>query len=226
MKRVSHCWMVAVLLTGICAGVLVGCSGKREVTGQVFVVTKGGENVKLRLVGIHVIGEEQLMEIGSKLLGEPQKAKAGEVLLLQLETEVAALTSTVPGSRSGPLDRIREEAARRRSVIQWFSGGVLSRRFFQEMPPTMAQTDADGLFTVEAKPSDWLAARGERKAGAETETYLWLMPLKEGAKKLLVSNDRLLNDDDDLVRVLDGVCAGGSSASAADKELVGWVESQ
>ena len=39
MKNFSHCWMMAVLLTGICAGVLVGCSGKREVTGQVFVVT-------------------------------------------------------------------------------------------------------------------------------------------------------------------------------------------
>jgi len=150
----------------------VGCSGKREVTGQVFVVTKGGENVKLGLVGIHVVGEGQLMEIGSKLLGEAQKAKAREVLLLQLEAEVAALTLTVPGSRSGPLDRIREEAARRRTGIQGFSGGVLSRRFLQEMPPTMAQTDADGLFTVEAKTSDWLAARGERKAGAETETYL------------------------------------------------------
>ena len=70
MKSLSHCWMMAVLLTGICAGVLVGCFGKREITGQVFVVTKGVENVKLGLVGIHVVGEGQLMEIGSKFLGE------------------------------------------------------------------------------------------------------------------------------------------------------------
>ena len=70
MKSFTHCWMMAVLLTGICAGVIVGCSGKREVTGQVFVVTKGGENVKLGLVGIHVVGEGQLVEIGSKLLSE------------------------------------------------------------------------------------------------------------------------------------------------------------
>jgi formylglycine-generating enzyme required for sulfatase activity len=218
--------MMAALMTGICAGVIVGCSGKREVTGQVFVVTKGGENVKLGLVGIHVVGEERLTEIGSKLLGEAQKAKAGEVLLLQLEAEVKSLASAVPSPRTGPLDKILEEAARRRTGVQGFSGGVLSGRFFQEMPPTMAQTDADGQFTVEATTSDWLAARGERKAGAETETYLWLMPLKEGAKKLLVSNDRLLKDDDDLARVLAGVCAGGSSAAAADKELVGWIESQ
>lgn len=56
--------MLAFLLVGF--GVLGGCSRKREVTGQVFVVTKGGENVKLGLVGIHVVGEERLMEIGSK----------------------------------------------------------------------------------------------------------------------------------------------------------------
>jgi formylglycine-generating enzyme required for sulfatase activity len=226
MKSFSHCWMMAVLLTGICAAVLVGCSGKREVTGQVFVVTKGGENVKLGLVGIHVVGEGQLMEIGSKLLGEAQKAKAGEVSLLQLEAEVKSLASAVPSPRTGPLDKILEEAARRRTGIKGFSESKLSQRFFQEIPPASVQTDADGLFTVDAKTSDWLAARGERRAGTETETYLWLMPLKEGGKKLLVSNDRLLSDDDDLARVLAGVSAGGSSAAAADKELVGWVESQ
>jgi hypothetical protein len=70
MKSFTHCWMMAVLLTGICAGVIVGCYWKREVTGQVFVVTKGGENVKLGLVGIYVVGEGQLVEIGSKLLSE------------------------------------------------------------------------------------------------------------------------------------------------------------
>ena len=217
---------MAALLTGICAAVLLGCSGKREVTGQVFVVTKGGENVKLGLVGIHVVGEGQLTEIGSKLLGEAQKAKAGEVLLLQLEAEVKSLASAVPSPRTGPLDKILEEAARRRKGIKGFSESKLSQRFFQEIPPISVQTDADGLFTVDAKTSDWLAARGERRAGAETETYLWLMPLKEGGKKLLVSNDRLLSDDDDLARVLAGVCAGGSSAAAVDKELAGWVDSQ
>ena len=217
---------MAALLTGICAAVLLGCSGKREVTGQVFVVTKGGENVKLGLVGIHVVGEGQLMEIGSKLLGEAQKAKAGEVLLLQLEAEVKSLASAVPSPRTGPMDKILEEAARRRTGTKGFSESKLSQRFFQEIPPASVQTDADGLFTVDAKTSDWLAARGERRAGTETETYLWLMPLKEGGKKLLVSNDRLLSDDDDLARVLAGVCAGGSSAAAVDKELAGWVDSQ
>ncbi len=93
------------------------------------------------------------------------------------------------------------------------------------MPAAVAQTDADGLFTVEASSSAWLAARGERRAGSNTETYLWLMPLKTDAKKLLVSNDRLLEGDDDLARVLAGV-GDGSSTGGADPELMSWVDAQ
>jgi formylglycine-generating enzyme required for sulfatase activity len=205
--------------------VAAGCSGKREVSGQVFVVTKGGENVKLGLVGIHVIDERWLAEIAARLLGEAQKSKAGESLLLQLESEVKAMVSTVPEAYAAPVRRIAEDAFRRRQGVAGFSGGTLSRRFLAELPAAMAQTDADGLFTVEASSSAWMAARGERRAGSSTETYLWLIPLKTDAKKLLVSNDRLLEDDDDLARVLAGV-GGGSSSGGADPELISWVDAQ
>ena len=40
MKRLSHCWMMAALLTGICAAVLVGCSGKREVTAEEWALAE------------------------------------------------------------------------------------------------------------------------------------------------------------------------------------------
>jgi formylglycine-generating enzyme required for sulfatase activity len=109
--------------------------------------------------------------------------------------------------------------------VTGFSGGTLSGRFLAELPAAVAQTDADGLFTVEASSSAWLAARGERRAGSNTETYLWLMPLKTDAKKLLVSNDRLLEGDDDLARVLAGV-GDGSSTGGADPELMSWVDAQ
>jgi formylglycine-generating enzyme required for sulfatase activity len=109
--------------------------------------------------------------------------------------------------------------------VTGFSGGTLSGRFLAELPAAVAQTDADGLFTVEASSSAWLAARGERRAGSNTETYLWLMPLKTDAKKLLVSNDRLLEGDDDLARVLAGV-GDGSSTGGAAPELMSWVDAQ
>jgi formylglycine-generating enzyme required for sulfatase activity len=216
-------WIFALML--LLGWAAVGCSGKREVTGQVFVVTKGGENVKLGLVGIHVVDERRLDEIAGRLLGESQKSKAGEALLLQLESEVKTMSATVPEALAAPLRRIAEDAFQRRQGVTGFSGDTLSRRFLAELPAAVAQTDADGLFTVEASSSAWLAARGERRAGSNTETYLWLMPLKTDAKKLLVSNDRLLEDDDDLARVLAGV-GGGSSSGGADSELISWVDAQ
>ncbi|MFM7213469.1 MAG: formylglycine-generating enzyme family protein [Verrucomicrobiota bacterium] len=216
--------MLAAVLVGV--GALGGCSGKREVTGQVFVVTQGGENVKLGLVGIHVVKERQLGEVAARLLGQAQQAKAGEALLLELESEVKTLVSTVAGSQAGPLEKILAEASRRRAGIPRFSGDSLGRRLFGELPSAVAQTDADGMFSVEASSSDWLAARGERRTGSTTESYLWLMPLRGVSKKLLISNDRLLGDDEDLARVLASVGAGGSPSAAADPELVVWVESQ
>ena len=50
---------VLVVLSFFVCG--AGCSRKREVTGQVFVVNAGGQNIRLGLVGIHVVGREQLI---------------------------------------------------------------------------------------------------------------------------------------------------------------------
>lgn len=57
--------MLTMLVAG--SGIAGGDSGKREVNGQVFVVTKGGESVKLGLVGIHVVGEKELSGIASQI---------------------------------------------------------------------------------------------------------------------------------------------------------------
>ena len=50
--------VLAVLSLYVCGA---GCSGKHEVTGQVFVVNAGGQNIRLGLVGIHVVDRDQLI---------------------------------------------------------------------------------------------------------------------------------------------------------------------
>ena len=55
-------WFISLVFI-IVGWTIGGCSGKREVTGQVFVVTNGGENVKLGLVDIHIVNERLLAEI-------------------------------------------------------------------------------------------------------------------------------------------------------------------
>jgi formylglycine-generating enzyme required for sulfatase activity len=217
--------MVGKLSRIFCVVLLLGSavadsSEKCEVTGQVFVVTKGGESVKLGLVGIHVVDERRLTEIAARLLG----VKAQEALLLKFESEVKEMLATVPEAFAAQLRRIGEDAVRRRQGITGFSGHTLSSLFLAELPAAAAQTDADGLFTVEASVSSWMAARGQRRVGSTTETYLWLMPLKTKSRKLLVSNDRLIEDDAALARILDGV--GRVSQTEKDQEAVNWVNGQ
>ena len=218
----------ATLLTVLVAILAIssGCSGKREVTGQVFVVTKGGENVKLGLVNIHLVGEKQLSNVAAKLLGESQQGVLGEVLLLELESELKALMPTVSVSQPGLLDKIIAEASWRRGGIPRFPEESLGRRLFGEIPSAVAQTDADGMFTVEASSSDWLAARAERRTGSTTESYLWLLPLRNVSKKLLISNDRLVEDEENLARILASVSAAENLSTMVDKDLVIWVERQ
>lgn len=50
----------AALLASLIACCLGGCSRQQKISGQVFIVTKGRDNVKLGLVGVHALSDEQL----------------------------------------------------------------------------------------------------------------------------------------------------------------------
>ena len=214
---------MAALLTGICAGVLVGCSGKREVTGQVFVVTKGGENVKLGLVGIHVVGEEELAGIAGRVQRQAATNRANLELLKGLENDVQALVRNAPPKFALPLKRLEEAISRRRLAESMKDSPEVT--LFRMLPPLITKTDADGLFVVQASEKDWFAARGQRQAGDSTENYLWVMQLVGGQKKLLVSNDRLLNDEDELLRTL-GEVSPVETGIGAERSLVSWAAEQ
>ena len=214
---------MAVLLTGICAAVLLGCSGKREVTGQVFVVTKGGENVKLGLVGIHVVGEKELAGIAGRVQRQAATNRANLELLKGLENDVQALVRNAPPKFALPLKRLEEAISRRRLAESMKDSPEVT--LFRMLPPLITKTDADGLFVVQASEKDWFAARGQRQAGDSTENYLWVMQLVGGQKKLLVSNDRLLDDEDKLLRTL-GEVSPVESGIGAERSLVTWAAEQ
>ena len=214
---------MAVLLTGICAGIIVGCSGKREVTGQVFVVTKGGENVKLGLVGIHVVGEKELAGIADLVQRHAATNRANLELLKGLANDVQALVRKAPPEFASPLKRLEEAITRRRLAESMKDSPEVT--LFRMLPPLITKTDADGLFVVQASEKDWLAARGQRRAGDSTENYLWVMQLVVGQKKLLVSNDRLLDDEDELLRTL-GEVSHVETGIGAERSLVSWAAEQ
>ncbi len=212
-------WSV-ILSALVCGG---GCSGKREVTGQVFVVTKGGENVKLGLVGIHVVGEKELAGIAGQVQRQAATNRANLELLKGLENDVQALVRNAPPKFALPLKRLEEAISRRRLAESIKDSPEVT--LFRMLPPLITKTDADGLFVVQASEKDWLAARGQRRAGDSTETYLWVMQLVVGQKKLLVSNDRLLDDENELLRTL-GEVSPVEAEIGAERSLVSWAAEQ
>ncbi len=208
----------------LCLGLLfAGCSPKREVSGQVFVVTKGGESVKLGLVGVHVVGSRELVELASKAQRFSATNRANRKLLSELTNDLARLAAITPNGFGSKIEKIQQTVLTR--IINESAEKSLEDLFFRMMPPAVTQTDADGVFVVQASGTDWLAARGQRQVGDSTESYSWLIPLSGVNTKLLVSNDRVLESEDDLLRAL-GAIAPTEAGIGAEPSISAWVAEQ
>ena len=194
------------------AFVLGGCSQKREINGQVFVVTKGRENVKMGLVHIHAVSAEQLAPIAAELLQtykqadlKKRQALAQQVAdlaaLRQFENELGALQPV--GLNLPEFRAWQEESAQRRSSgaardTESTDSEALALRasLFARLPVAEGKTDADGRFNLNLKssPKVWLLAQAERTTGEDTERYFWAHAVKDGrdTNPVLLSNDSLV----------------------------------
>ena len=204
------------------SGVAANSPTKREVSGQVFIVTKGGENLKLGLVGIHVIEEKELSSIASKVQRQAATNRANQDLLKGLEKEIQDLAGKAPRNFISALEEIELSVSRHRFAESMKDSPAAM--LFRMLPPVATQTDADGTFVVEASETDWIAARSQRLATSSIESYLWVMPVGEQKRKLLVSNDRML-DDDELLRTLGKVSPVATNVTA-EASLAIWASEQ
>jgi len=166
---------VSLLAVALIATVHRTASDKpRMLTGQVFVVTRGGENIKMGLVGVRALPREQVDLVVKKLLTE--------------RSEIEQMTAIYPQNA----DFDSKLKARR----QFLETAV---PYFAALPqPIVAtKTDADGNFVLEI-PRDRqcvLAAMAERKVGNMTESYFWLLHIDSSASsRLLLSNDNLISE--------------------------------
>ena len=192
----------------------MGCSPERQVSGQVFVVTKGRENVKMGLVHIHAVTAEQLAPIAAELLKTYKQADLKErqafaqqvvdlAALSQFENQLDALQRA--GLSLPEFFARRDESAQRRSSVtardtgSTDSAATLELRIaslFVRLPAAAGKTDADGRFNLNLKSSRkvWLLAQAERIAGGDTERYFWAHAVKDGrgTNPVLLSNDSLV----------------------------------
>ncbi|MDB4747719.1 hypothetical protein OAF95_05535 [Akkermansiaceae bacterium] len=216
-----------------------------EVEGQVFVVTKGRENIKMGLTPIYVVSDEEFQKIAAELAEEIQSFRV-EGIQWEANSEArtkfirALLAMEERGWAKPALAALREE------VAAGMAEHLLKNRFlvhedlerskvllFSMMPEATTKTDADGKFKISLSSKSWLIAQGQRSVGKESEDYLWIAPIGEPEKasksSLLISNDSGYDSTEELYALLNSVSASGLDVLPAvgsgevDQETAQWI---
>ena len=199
-----------------------GSAAKGTLSGQVFVYTAGGEDVKLGAVQIGLFARDAI----DALL--PAVKKYADFKIQELRRSVAeakaaedeaeasqkaaweALTRAILGGRDDyeakreASDRaitataaaLRQHLEMKEQLRVCYSGGFYLALL--QSPIRTAETDADGKFVIEVpqKGAFVIAAQGTRSVGNSTEYYYWLQPISlEGQQHLTqnLSNNNLTN---------------------------------
>jgi hypothetical protein len=203
----------SITITCFAAAALIGASAQgRDVSGQVFIVTKAHESVKLGLVPISVYARDAIQSsiaaVDAALKPERDEAKDQLTVIREARKSASGLHSQLwREATSSSYDKQRYAAASRASHLEMniLSLEMMASRrtsflfgstpYFRELnehhrPVATTKTDADGKFTVTV-PSEGefaIVAYAERRTPKDTENYYWCVPT---ADHVDLSNDNL-----------------------------------
>lgn len=202
--------------------ILVGCdkqgeAGKKNtsenvnISGQVFVVTKGRENIKLALVEVAAIPEKELAQYIKSQHDrglEQQKLLMPELESVEKEARAAAAAAeraekefNKPGLSEKRADDyfnsqkiMDQKNSSSRKIKNKFDYFDSAEYYFEKLPAQLvvSKTDADGKFTLPLPAGKYaLAAKSSRDAFGKTENYYWLVWVDTSSPNhsLMLSND-------------------------------------
>lgn len=172
------------------------------ISGQVFVVTKGRENIKLALVEVAAISESVMIEYVKSIYATneaeykttldelTQNSERRKRVISKAQKEFRTLTSTE--YKKATSDQI--EAKELLKKVTYIANGG---NYFEKLPASIAvsKTDADGKFKFLLPVGRYVfAARDGRVInGSESEYYYWLVLVDTASqnRSLMLSNDNL-----------------------------------
>jgi hypothetical protein len=186
-RGVMSCLKLALLTCSV--ALFVNCHRQTTVTGSVFIVTKGKENIKLGLVQVSAIPQRAVLKYLPRAAAK----------LASRENELRKMLADNP-----PWGTTIEKNRRAREELQRLSASqpdAAKRLIFDDLPAgiAVATTDADGKFTMQL-PADTpvvLVAHSSRGVGTTTEEYYWLCRFSASSRgnPILLSNQNLLSDN-------------------------------
>jgi hypothetical protein len=196
---------------------------KTTITGQVFIVTKGGDNVKLGSIHVYLYSEDEINAAINPLVAKALDAVQQISPTMNEEHDTCKQLKeqlddyTIKGAPAGfNVDAFGKKAenafAQYRATLTSYYN-YFSQSYYTDALPTAlteAQSDADGKFTIQIpKTGLWvLGAEGQRTVGNDTEEYLWLTKVKRDAvdkNQLFLNNENLSTSDssDSIVKTMD-----------------------
>jgi len=209
--------------------IAIGSLSIPEVTGDVFIVTKGGINIKLGLVQNKIYSESSIKPFlkgnfeYAKMRITPLQPGLNEMKhkIEKLEKEYHEIKGKIDrqGMNNTPPYELQESLELAEKYLAQFNeyhstyNEVLvytkAEYYLNSFPDPLytTKTDADGKFTYKLKPGKYaIVASTSRLVGEETEKYNWLIWFKVELKqqnKIMLSNDNLFenNSKDNLINI-------------------------
>lgn len=213
MKRITY--ILAFLLA------ILGCS-KKEVNGEVFVVTEGAGNIKLGLVTVYFLTEDQFKDAldtsSAQYLSVINSSNTEDSLFIY-ETYMGFYKRYVDmandykrmvreyGSHEieGKAAEMQLEAEKNKQIansfVRFTTHPILNAAFVQHFIENSKsevlsiKTNSDGKFSVTLRSNKyWVFANSTRKVMDSDETYLWLFEYSVDEKPLYLSNDNMAHE--------------------------------
>lgn len=179
---------------------LVGCSGKKEVSGQVFI-QNGNTSQKIALVDIFVVDRKSLGEISYPIVAQYFTNRAEIKTLKDLRNEIDRMRSKVPENLQPKLSQVSKQITERLQDAMGIEGAYRSM-INHVLPPVTTQTDADGMFKVRASNTDLLVARKYRPSLDARDSHFWILSAEKINLNVLFSDPEILKDDWSLILAL------------------------
>jgi formylglycine-generating enzyme required for sulfatase activity len=232
-------------------GTLSSCSKKPvEVTGQIFVITQGRDNIKMGGVQVRVIPDEEFVKAANEVLPWLEAGVQKEAQATTDADHMTALIREIVAMEKAAEKPIPELLAIREALVEESGSAknlmesALAAPLYQQAVAKVLNvvsskqevtTDADGRFSIQATGKTWFIAMSSRAVGDQSERYLWVKGFEpvEGSPtaSLVISNEADIDSEDGLHALLAGAigktggldvhrAAGKAEVSPKMKELV------
>jgi hypothetical protein len=211
IKKLLRTQVQFILITSCM--LLAACSKKKEISGSVFIVTKGSENIKLGLVDVVAFNRTDFKEknkIGvTNSVLSPFASQYGEVLGSMLTVEVGKnkakeMFDQDPDMSIDQINRIKTIISDAEAKYN-----QIAEKFFESQKKLMpllaessrskmiAKTDADGRFVLpDIGSDDTIAAMASRMVGDKNEFYAWVIKIEDIPQngQIMLSNNNMAKD--------------------------------